>query len=133
VILVDTSIWIDYFNGKGSKLTDTLDAALIEGTVVIGDLILLEILQGFKSDKDYQRAKTTLGTLEQLEIFGNSMVIKCAANYRELRKNGITIRRTTDVIIATFCIDNEMPLLFQDRDFIPFVEKLGLIPALTET
>ena len=133
MILVDTSIWIDYFNGKGSKHTDTLDAALIEGTVIMGDLILLEILQGFKSDKDYQRAKTTLGTLEQLEMFGNSMVIKCATNYRELRKNGITIRRTTDVIIATFCIDNEISLLFQDRDFIPFVEKLGLIPALTET
>ena len=133
MILVDTSIWIDYFNGQDSKHGDALDAALIEGTVVIGDLILLEILQGFKNDKDYKRAKTTLGTLEQLEMFGNGMVIKCATNYRELRKNGITIRRTTDVIIATFCIDNEIPLLFQDCDFIPFVENLGLIPVLTKT
>jgi len=133
VILVDTSIWVDYFNGKDSKHTDTLDAALVEGTVVIGDLILLEILQGFRTDKDYQRAKTTLGTLEQFEMFGHSMVIKCATNYRGLRKKGITIRRTTDVIIATFCIDNKIPLLFQDRDFIPFVEKLRLIPVLKET
>lgn len=128
MILADTSIWIDYFNGKDSKQTDTLDAALIKGTVVLGDLILLEILQGFKSDNDYQKAKTTLGTLELLELFGNSMVIKCATNYRTLRKKGITIRRTTDVIIATFCIDNELPLLFQDKNFTPFVEKLGLIP-----
>ncbi len=133
MILVDTSIWVDYFNGKDSKHADTLDAALIEGTVVIGDLILLEILQGFRSDRDYHRAKATLGTLEQFEMLGHSMVIKCATNYRELRKKGITIRRTTDVIIATFCIDHKIPLLFQDRDFIPFVEKLGLIPALKET
>ncbi len=133
MILADTSIWVDYFNGKDSKHTDTLDAALIESTVVIGDLILLEILQGFRSDKDYQRAKTTLGTLEQFEMLGHSMVIKCAINYRGLRKKGITIRRASDVIIATFCIDNNIPLLFQDRDFIPFVEKLGLIPVLKET
>jgi len=133
VILVDTSIWVDYFNGKDCKYTDALDAALVEGTVVIGDLILLEILQGFRSNKDYQRARTTLGTLEQFELFGRSMVEKCATNYRGLRKKGITIRRTTDIIIATFCIESKMPLLFQDRDFIPFVEKLSLIPVLKET
>ena len=133
MILVDTGIWVDYFNGNDGKYTDALDDALIEGTVVIGDLILLEILQGFRSDKDYQRAKTTLGTLEQFEMFGHSMVIKCATNYRRLRKKGITIRSTTDVMIGTFCIENKIPLLFQDRDFIPFVEKLGLIPALKET
>lgn len=133
MILVDTGIWVDYFNGKASKYSDALDAALVEGTVVIGDLILLEILQGFKSDRDYQKAKTKLGMLEQFEMFGNSMVIKCATNYRGLRKKGVTIRRTTDVIIATFCIENKIPLLFQDRDFIPFVEKLGLMPVLKET
>ncbi len=133
MILVDTSIWVDYFNGKNSKYTDALDAALIEGTVIIGDLILLEILQGFRSDKDYQKAKGYLGTLETFDMFGHNMVIKCATNYRKLRKKGTTIRRTTDVIIATFCIDNKIPLLFEDRDFIPFVKKLGLISALKET
>lgn len=133
MILVDTSIWVDYFNGKDSKYTDALDAALIEGVVVTGDLILLEILQGFRSDKDFRRAKTTLDVLEQFEMLGHSMVLKCATNYRALRKKEISIRRTTDVIIATFCIDNKMPLLFQDRDFIPFVKNLGLIPALKET
>lgn len=134
MILADTSIWIEYFNGNGngngSKHADALDAALVEGTVVMGDLILLEILQGFRSDKDYRRVKATLSTLEQFEMLGHSMVTKCATNYRRLRNEGITIRRTTDVIIATFCIDNKIPLLFQDRGFIPFVEKLNLIPAL---
>ena len=129
MILADTSVWVDYFNGKDNKYTDTLDTALIEGTVVIGDIILLEILQGFRNDKDYNSAKSTLSTLEQFEMLGNSMVTKCAANFRGLRKKGITIRRTTDVIIATFCIEHKIPLLFQDRDFIPFVEKLGLISA----
>ncbi len=133
MILADTSIWVDYFNGKYNKYTDSLDAALTEDTVVIGDIILLEILQGFRNDKDYESAKNTLNALDQFEMLGHRMVTKCATNFRRLRKEGITIRRTTDVIIATFCINNKLPLLFQDRDFIPFVEKLGLISALDKT
>lgn len=132
MILVDTSIWIDYFHGKESVHTSRLDDALIEGTVVMGDLIMLEILQGFKNDRDYREAKKSLGTLEQFELLGTRMVPICAENYRKLRKSGKTTRQTTDVIIASFCIQNKLPLLFQDRDFIPFVKKLGLIPALTE-
>jgi predicted nucleic acid-binding protein len=133
VILVDTSVWIDYFNGTGNEYTDKLDAALEQGNVAIGDLIFLEILQGFKSDRDYRRAKTTLGSLDQYEMFGHDMVLKCAENYRALRKKGITIRKTADVIVATFCIENQLPLLFSDRDFDPFVETLGLIPVVNET
>jgi len=127
VILVDTSVWIDYFNDGESKETNLLDAALANGTVVIGDMIFLEILQGFRNDKDYNRAKKTLSTLDQYEMLGNTMVAKCADNYRALRKKGITIRKTTDIIIASFCIDNRLPLLFSDRDFIPFVKHLNLI------
>ena len=133
MILVDTSVWIYYFNGTENRFTNTLDSALIEGTVAIGDLIFLEILQGFKRDKDFRQAKTTLATLDQYEMFGHKMALQCAENYRALRKKGITIRRTTDVIIATFCIENQLPLLFSDRDFIPFVESLGLIAAVAET
>ena len=133
MIIADTSVWIDYFNGNENRHTNTLDVALVEGTVAIGDLIFLEILQGFKNDKDYKRAKATLATLDQFEMFGIGMAEKCADNYRKLRKKGITIRKTTDVIIATFCIENKLPLLFLDRDFIPFVEKLGLVSALDET
>lgn len=133
MILVDTSVWIDYFHGLMDLHTNTLDAALIEGTVAIVDIIFLEILQGFRSDKDYQNAKSRLATLEQYSIFNSSAVEMCAENYRALRKKGITIRKTTDVIIATYCIHNQLPLLFKDRDFEPFIAHLGLIPVISET
>jgi len=129
VILVDTSVWINYFNGKDGMETDALDAALTNESVAIGDIILLEILQGFRKDSDYKKAKETLATLDQYELFGHTMVSKCADNYRTLRKKGITIRKTTDIIIATFCIENKLPLLFSDRDFAPFVKHLKLISA----
>lgn len=125
--MVDTRVWINYFNGQETVETNALDSALIDGTVVIGDIILLEILQGFRHDKDYIKAKNTLSTLEQYEMFGSSMVTKCANNYRALRKRGITIRKTTDIIIATFCINNKLPLLFSDRDFVPFTKHLKLV------
>ena len=124
--MVDTSVWIDYFNGKESEATNILDTALIEGIVIMGDIILMEILQGFRSDNDYNKAKNILMTLEQYELFGYNMVIKCADNYRALRKNGVTVRKTADVIIATFCIDKQVPLLFSDKDFLPFVKHLDL-------
>jgi len=133
VILVDTSVWIDYFNGQETKKTNALDSALIDGTVAIGDIIFLEILQGFKNDTDYNKAKKTLSNLGLYEMLGRSMVTKCADNYRTLRKKGITIRKTTDIIIATFCIDNRLPLLFSDRDFLPFVKYLGLRHVSDET
>ncbi|WP_404355724.1 PIN domain nuclease [Methylotuvimicrobium sp. KM1] len=129
MILVDTSVWIDYFNGDINAQTDALDAALIEGTVAIADLIFLEILQGFKSDKDYQIVKERLASLDQYSIFNSGMVEKCAQNFRTLRKRGITIRKTNDVIIATYCIEHRLPLLYIDRDFEPFVKYLGLISA----
>ena len=133
MILVDTSVWINYLNGKESSLTNILDKALIDGLVSIGDLILLEILQGIKAEREYNKTRAALALLEQYEMFGNNMVEKCAENFRFLRKKGITIRKTNDVIIATFCIENEFPLLFSDRDFIPFVDHLGLIPASLKT
>jgi predicted nucleic acid-binding protein len=130
VIMVDTSVWVDYFNGNDTRQTEMLDNSLIEGLVVIGDVIFLEILQGFRNDNDYKQAQRTLSTLDHYPMLGTAMVADCASNYRTLRKSGITIRRTTDVVIATFCIKNKLPLLFQDRDFIPFVEKLKLKPAI---
>jgi|SRR5690606_2775923 len=130
MIIADTSIWIDYFNGINSPYTDALDSGLADGVIAIGDIIFLEILQGFKSDKDYNLAKKSLNTLDQFEMFGHNQVLKAANNYRKLRKKGITIRKTNDVIIATFCIENKMPLLFLDKDFKPFVTHLGLIDGI---
>lgn len=133
MILADTSVWIDYLNGVGSAHTDQLDGAIVDGSVVIGDLIFLEILQGIDDEHDYHRTRHSLLSLDQFELFGKHMVAKCADNYRSLRRKGITIRKTADVIIATFCIDNRLPLLFLDRDFVPFVEHLGLESALATT
>lgn len=133
MILADTSIWIDFFNGKVTTETDFLDNALAEGNVIIGDLIILEILQGIRHDKDYNKTKKALETLEQFELFGRSMVFECANNFRKLRKKGLTVRKTADLIIASFCIKNKIPLLFSDRDFLPFTENLGLNSALKKT
>jgi len=133
MILVDTSVWIDYLNGVQCRHTDALDSGIVEGIVAMGDLIFLEILQGVRNDRDYRTTKQTLLTLDQYEMFGKGMAEKCAENYRALRKKGITVRKTADVIIATFCIQQKMPLLFLDRDFIPFVDHLGLSSPLRET
>ncbi|MEQ8693416.1 MAG: PIN domain nuclease [Pseudomonadales bacterium] len=133
MILVDTSVWIDYFTGKSSAQTDALDSALEEGTVAIGDLIFLEILQGFRNERDFRKAKATLETLDRYELLGHSMALKSAENYRILRKKGLTIRKSNDVVIATFCIENKLPLLFSDKDFVPFVDHLGLRSAVEET
>ncbi len=133
MILADTSVWIDYFNGNINAHTDTLDTALIEGTVAIADIIFLEILQGFRDDQDYEKARNTLATLDQYSIFNSNMVERCAENYRFLSRKGITICKTNDVIIATYCIENQIPLLYIDRDFDPFVKYLGLVSAYVKT
>lgn len=129
MILVDTSVWIDYFNGIDNLETDTLDKSLGNEIVAIGDLILIEILQGFRTDKQYNMAKELLEPLQKFEMLGLDIAVKTADNYRKLRKKGITIRKTADVIIATYCIENNIPLLFTDRDFIPCVKHLGLQPV----
>jgi predicted nucleic acid-binding protein len=126
MILVDTSVWIDFFNGKDTAETDILDTTLGRQEVAIGDLILLEILQGFRSDKDYNTAKKYLTELRLYSMLDSELALKAADNYRKLRKKGITIRKTADVIIATFCIENRLPLLYTDRDFQPFTEYLKL-------
>lgn len=130
MILVDTSVWVDYFNGKSTEATKKLDDILSNTIVIVGDLILAELLQGFKQDKDYQIAKSLLEELEQVQLCNIQYAIKSAQNYRALRKNGITVRKTIDCIIATFCIENNLALLYSDRDFEPFVTNMKLKNAL---
>jgi len=127
--LVDSSVWIDFFNGTACAETDKLNEILGLEEVVIGDLILAEVLQGFRSDTDYKAAKNVLTSLTVYDLLGKDMAIKSANNFRKLRKKGITIRKTADVIIATYCIENKIPLLFTDKDFIPFVDNLRLKSA----
>ena len=126
MIIVDTSVWVDHFNGKDTPETQILSTALSGHMVATGDLILLEVLQGFRSDQDYNIAKKYFETLEQFEMLGIDMALKAAENYRKLRKKGITIRKSADAIIASFCIQNAIPLLFSDKDFLPFVKHFKL-------
>ena len=129
MILVDSSVWIDFFNDTACAETDKLNEILGLEEVVIGDLILAEVLQGFRSDADYKAAKNALTSLTVYDLLGKDMAVKSANNFRKLRKKGITIRKTADVIIATYCIENKMPLLFTDKDFVPFVDNLRLKSA----
>ena len=133
MIIVDTSVWIDFFKGLDTPETLALDSALGDEDVAIGDLILLEILQGFRTDKDYKIAKDHLKTLHQFNMLTPELAIKAADNYRKLRKQGITIRKTADVIIATFCIENRIPLLYTDKDFISFTKPLKLRSVTEKT
>ncbi len=130
MILVDSSVWIDYFSGNGSPEADFLDGVLGVSAIAIGDLILTEVLQGFRHDKDYKTAKRLLEELAIFELLGVKMAVKNADNFRKLRKKGVTIRKTADVIIASFCIEHNLPLLFSDKDFKPFVQHLGLRDAI---
>jgi hypothetical protein len=126
MILVDSSVWIDYFNGKRSWQTDLLDHMLSNVPIIMGDLILTEVLQGFKSDKDYEAAKNYLNELPFRQMGGNNVAIQSAQNYRQLRKAGVTVRKTIDIIIATFCIVEGLTLLHDDRDFNPIASHFPL-------
>src|SRR6056297_1038997 len=126
MIVADTSAWIDYFNGVLAPHTDRLDSDLATNRIIMGDLIIAELLQGFKTDKEYNTAKKLIEKLEYIDFSGKEIAIKTANNYRYLRKKGITVRKTIDVIIATFCIENEYQLIHNDKDFNPLEEYLGL-------
>lgn len=129
MILVDSSVWIDYFNGNDTPETAKLDGLLGVEPIAIGDIILTVVLQGFRNDQDYETAKNLLISLTIYRLLNTELAVKSADNYRQLRKQGITIRKTIDVIIATFCIEDDLPLLFSDKDFMPFVNSLRLNPA----
>jgi predicted nucleic acid-binding protein len=126
MILVDSSVWIDYFNGVDTAQTARLDELLGAEPLGVGDLILTEVLQGFRRDADYRAARRLLTELEVFNMLDTSLAIKSADNFRKLRTQGITVRKTVDMIIATFCIEQGHALLFSDRDFLPMVERLGL-------
>jgi predicted nucleic acid-binding protein len=131
MIIVDSSVWIDYFNGTPTAQTNKLDALLGVEPLAVGDIVLTEVLQGFARDVDFNRAKKLFSGFVLFEMLGEKNALKAAENFRTLRKQGITVRKTIDCVIATFCIENNHLLLFQDKDFNPFVEKLGLKPVLT--
>jgi len=126
MILVDSTVWIDYFNGLKTWQTNLLDNLLSDVPIIVGDLILAEILKGFRSDDDYESAKSYLSDLPFRQMGGYQVAVKSAQNYRILRKKGVTVRKTIDVIIGTFCIMEGFPLLHDDRDFDPMVSHFSL-------
>jgi len=129
MILVDTSVWIDYFNGIINDHTEKLDELLTSEIIITGDVILAEILQDFKKDSDFKKAKEALDLLDCYALVNKQFAVKSAENYRYLRKKGISVRKTTDMIIGTFCIENKIPLLHNDKDFDK-MKPLGLQSVL---
>lgn len=126
MILVDTSVWVDFFRNEPTPQAEWLDRNLGIETFVVGDLILAEVLRGFTSDRGFEDARRVLGQLVQVEIAGTDVAIAAARNFRRLRKLGITVRGTVDVLIATRCIIDGLRLLHSDHDFDPFRKHLGL-------
>jgi len=125
-LLVDSSVWIDYFNGRPTPETDALDAMLGREEILVGDIILGEVLQGFRRDQDFEQTLQALRLFPWVEMLGPEVALESARNYRRLRKMGVTVRKTIDSFIATWCILHDAPLLHSDRDFDAFEERLGL-------
>ncbi len=126
MILADSSVWIDHFNGRVSPETDTLDALLGQQVILAGDLILTEVLQGFRREKDYRIALELFEAIETRNLGGRDNALQAAKNYRALRAKGITPRKTIDMIIGAYYIAHELPLLHADRDFGVLEAELGL-------
>jgi predicted nucleic acid-binding protein len=126
LILVDSSVWIDYFKGAITAQTERLDALLGREPLAIGDLILTEVLQGFDNERDFNAARNMLTSLTVVELGGQQVAIQAAKNFRALRRLGVTVRKTIDAVIATRCIESGFDLLHNDRDFDPFAKHLRL-------
>ncbi len=129
MIVVDSSVWINFFNGVSTPEVERLDGLLGVTPLVVGDLILVEVVQGFRHERDVATARRLFHAMALLPMLGVHNAWKTAENYRKLRSKGITVRKTIDGIIATACMEAQLPLLFSDRDFLPYVQYLGLEAA----
>jgi predicted nucleic acid-binding protein len=131
MVVVDSSVWIDFYRGRLTNQVATLQKMMWRGgEVVVGDLMLAEVLQGAGSDKEFAKIQHDLAAFHQLTISDSECAVRAAQNFRQLRSKGVTVRKTIDTLIATRCIIDNIPLLYSDRDFDPFVEHLGLISAV---
>ncbi len=133
MILVASSVWVDYFRGTPTPQAEKLDVLLGTEPVITGDLVLTEVLQGFGSEREFNRVKKLLTSLVVVDLGGREVAIQAAKNFRALRTLGITVRKTIDTVIATRCIASGFTLLYRDRDFDPFVQHLGLRSAIPGT
>ena len=126
MLIIDSTVWIAYFNGLENPETDYLHTMVDKMPILIGDLILAEVLQGFRVDADFEKARRTLGKYIQVEMVSPALALQSARNYRLLRRKGITVRKTIDSLIATYCIENEHDFLHSDSDFDGYEKHLGL-------
>jgi predicted nucleic acid-binding protein len=127
MVIIDTTIWIDYLRGARNKETDYFDREIARQRFGLTDLILCEILQGIRDEQSFTRVLHELRNFELFETGGSGLAIEAARNFRHLRRRGRTVRKTIDCLIATFCIQHEHTLLHRDRDFDHFEELLGLM------
>ena len=127
MIVVDTTVWIDFLNGRNAPHVTALRAALGQDEIIIGDLMLCEVLQGLDSENEAQQVESLLRRFDIAPMTGDTMAVIAARNYRALRRRGITIRKTIDLLIGTWCIENRRPLLHNDSDFRPMARYLGLV------
>jgi predicted nucleic acid-binding protein len=126
VILVDSSVWVDYFKGRATAQTGLLEGLLDSQELAIGDLNFIEVLQGCKIEKEYNEVRRLLGRLDLVVLGGEDVAVPAAKNYLKLRQLGLTVRGTIDVVLATRCIVSGYRLLHSDRDFDAFEKHLGL-------
>jgi len=127
VIVVDSSVWIDFLNGHDAPHVRRLDTLLGAGGIIVGDLMLCEVLQGLENERKAQEVEARLRPFAIVSMAGETIAIVAARNFRYLRSRGITIRKTIDLLIGTWCIENRTPLLHNDSDFQPMVRHLGLV------
>ena len=128
MLVVDSSVWIDYFNGVWNPTRATLRRLLDEGEVrlVVPDLVLFEVLRGFRHERDLRQARALMESLSIEDTGGAEMALAAAHHYRSLRAAGITVRSALDVLVASFCIERDYALLHRDRDFDSFELQRGL-------
>ena len=126
MILVDSSVWIDFFRGTRTPEAERLDVLLGTTRIAVGDLILAEVLQGVRGEREFQQVRKTLDSFEQVDLVGRDIAIQAAKNFRKLRDLGLTVRKTIDTLIATWCIESNYALLHSDRDFDAFELHFGL-------
>jgi predicted nucleic acid-binding protein len=129
MIVVDSSVWIDFLNGRDAPHVRKLRAALGADEVIIGDLMLCEVLQGLDSEASARQVETVLRRFDVVPMAGEAIAVSAARNFRFLRRLGITVRKTIDLLIGTWCIESRIPLLHNDSDFRPMARHLGLIEA----
>lgn len=133
MILVDSSVWIDYFRSADTPQAAVLDSIVGRRALAVGDLIVAEVLQGVRDDHQFQQVKRAFEAFAHVDLVGYDLAIKASENYRFLRAKGITVRKTIDTLIATRCIEDDLTLLHADSDFLPFHQHLGLKVAHSET